>query len=181
MPAESASRNHEVIERFLCAPSEDSFSSLFHLVAPWMVGYFRARGCDVEMAKDLTQEVMLSVYKASHALRSRDRFRPWLYRIAQNVLLRHFRDESRRVPTVRLNAEAEEACGRPQNPYLRSQFSEWMASLNPDERQIMLLRYVDELEHHEIAAVLEIPIGTVQWKIFHSKKKLAARFATEAT
>ena len=40
----------------------------------------------------------------------------------------------------------------------------------------MMLRYIEGLEYHEIAAVLDLPIGTVQWKIHNSKKKLAARF-----
>ena len=63
---------------------------------------------------------------------------------------------------------------------LRSQFAEWMAWLTPEEREIMTLRYVDELQHHEIAEVLDMPVGTVQWKIFHIKRKLAAKFGPRA-
>ena len=56
------------------------------------------------------------------------------------------------------------------------QFAQWMAALDAEERQIMMLRYVEELEYHDIAEVLGLPLGTVQWKIFNSKKKLARRF-----
>ena len=56
-----------------------------------------------------------------------------------------------------------------------------MAWLNPEERQIMMLRYVDDLEHHEIAAVLGLPLGTVQWKVFQTTRKLAAHFGKGAT
>jgi len=38
----------------------------------------------------------------------------------------------------------------------------------------MMLRFVEEWEYHEIAAAQAIPIGTVQWRVFNSKKKLAA-------
>jgi DNA-directed RNA polymerase specialized sigma24 family protein len=37
----------------------------------------------------------------------------------------------------------------------------------------MTLRFVEEWEYHEIAAAQDIPIGTVQWRVFNSKKKLA--------
>jgi DNA-directed RNA polymerase specialized sigma24 family protein len=37
----------------------------------------------------------------------------------------------------------------------------------------MMLRFVEEWEYHEIAAGKAIPIGTVQWRVFNSKKKLA--------
>jgi DNA-directed RNA polymerase specialized sigma24 family protein len=36
------------------------------------------------------------------------------------------------------------------------------------------LRFVEEWEYHEIAAAKAIPIGTVQWRVFNAKKKLAA-------
>ena len=38
----------------------------------------------------------------------------------------------------------------------------------------MTLRFVEEWEYHEIAAAQAVPIGTVQWRVFNSKKKLAA-------
>jgi DNA-directed RNA polymerase specialized sigma24 family protein len=37
------------------------------------------------------------------------------------------------------------------------------------------LRFVEEWEYHEIAAAKAIPIGTVQWRVFNAKKKLATR------
>src|SRR5208283_5184376 len=130
-------------------------------LAPRILGYFRARGCDLELAEDLAQEVMLAVYKEAHSLRDKALFRPWLYRIARNALLRHLRDTGRRVETVGLGAEAQGLCQAGSDLALQSQFAEWMAWLRPEERQIMMLRYVDELEHHEIAQVLGMPLGTV--------------------
>ena len=50
------------------------------------------------------------------------------------------------------------------------------------ERETMILRFVEEWEYHEIADAQAIPIGTVQWRVFNSKKKLAAHLGppTEA-
>ena len=41
------------------------------------------------------------------------------------------------------------------------------------EREALTLRFIEEWEYHEIAAAKAIPIGTVQWRVFNAKKKLA--------
>lgn len=163
------------MERFLREPSEESYGELFRALAPRLICYFRTRGCGVELAEDLVQEVMWTVYLRSRMLRRRERFRPWLYRVVRNVLLQHLRRSRRDVVTVALGQAAEVAATFP-DPLAGSRFSEWMAALAPEEQEILKLRYVDELEYHEIAEVLGLPTGTVQWKIFNAKRKLAQRF-----
>lgn len=165
----------EALDRFLTEPSEESFNELFRVVAPRIFAYFRARGCEQSVADDLSQEVMLTVFRQVGTLREKELFRSWLYRVAKNVLLQSIRRRGRQVETVNMEAAAQLG-DQTADPLLRSQFREWMAFLEEDERQIMLLRYVEEFQYHEIADVLGLPLGTVQWKIFHSKKKLAAYF-----
>src|SRR5712671_231525 len=59
-------REAAVTERFLERPNEDSFADLFKTFTPQLVAFFRARSCELALAEDLTQEVMLIVYsKAS--------------------------------------------------------------------------------------------------------------------
>ena len=53
-----------------------------------------------------------------------------------------------------------------------------MALLDSRERELMTLRYVEDWEYHEIAAAQAVPIGTVQWRIFKAKKKLAPHLTT---
>lgn len=166
----------EAIDRFILKPCEESFSDLFRALAPRLVAWYRVRGCDKALAEDLTQEVMLAVFRQARNLRSADLFRPWLYRIVKNALLQHVRRNGRRIETVELNAAEAGSPGKQADPLLPAQFAEWMAFLDEEEREIMMLRYVDELEYHEIARTLDMPQGTVQWKIFNAKKKLAARF-----
>jgi DNA-directed RNA polymerase specialized sigma24 family protein len=64
------------------------------------------------------------------------------------------------------------------NPFAAaSEFGDWMKFLDARERETMLLRFVEEWEYHEIASAQAIPIGTVQWRVFNSKKKLAVHLA----
>jgi DNA-directed RNA polymerase specialized sigma24 family protein len=55
------------------------------------------------------------------------------------------------------------------------EFHHWMTFMESNEREALTLRFVEEWEYHEIAAAKAIPIGTVQWRVFNAKKKLATR------
>jgi RNA polymerase sigma-70 factor (ECF subfamily) len=180
MPTAIDSSEQEAVEGFLNNPTEDSFRLLFRAVTPRVLGYFRGRGCERGLAEDLTQDVMFAVYSESGRLRDRNLFRPWLFKIARNAWLQHLRREQRQLSTKELDTCGGSFGGREEHPGARSGFTEWMEWLEPAARQMMLLRYLEGLEYHEIASMLNIPLGTVQWKIFHSKRKLAAHFGAPA-
>jgi len=166
----------ELIERFLSVPTEATYAMLFRVIAPQVIAFLRVRGCEPALAEDISQDVMLTVYRKSSGLRDRDLFRPWLFRIARNALLQHHRNAARQVPTSDIGPTLRNRGRAGGDRLLSFQFNEWMSSLHPDERQIMTLRFVEGLEYHEIASVLSLPLGTVQWKIFRSKRKLVAQF-----
>jgi RNA polymerase sigma-70 factor, ECF subfamily len=166
----------ETIDEFLTCPSEESYGRLFRAFAPRMFRFFRTHGCDACLAEDLTQEVMLAVHRRSAKLRDRQLFRPWVYRIARNALLQHLRQAGRRVELVDMDSRTREPSAAATDPLRKSRLAEWMALLESDERQMMIMHYVEGLEYHEIAAVLRIPMGTVQWKVFRAKRKLVAHY-----
>jgi RNA polymerase sigma-70 factor, ECF subfamily len=173
-------RDGAVTKRFLETPNEDSFADLFNTFRPQLVAFFRARSCDLALAEDLAQEVMLTVYRKATQVRDRALFRAWLFKIARNALCRHYGKQKREVETVdltdvhdRLVASAPKPAGTPAFEFLN-----WMAFLDSREREVMALRFIEEWEYHEIAAVQAIPIGTVQWRVFNAKKKLASHLTT---
>jgi DNA-directed RNA polymerase specialized sigma24 family protein len=49
------------------------------------------------------------------------------------------------------------------------------------DREILLLRFVDGLDYKEISAALQIPVGTAKWRVFNSKIKLAAELRKAGT
>src|SRR5580698_3130753 len=164
---------------FLESPNEDSFADLFKTFSPQLVAFFRARGCELGLAEDLAQEVMLTVYRKAAQVRDRPLFRAWLFKIARNTLCRHYRKQTHEVQTVnfeettdRLAAVSGKASGIPAFEFLR-----WMTLLDSGEREIMELRFIEQLEYHEIATARQLPIGTVQWRVFNAKKKLAPYLA----
>src|SRR5215469_18105699 len=168
------SRECEIAERYLEQSDEDSFNALFRLFSPQLVAFFRRRGHDQGVAEDLSQDVMLTVYQKAGQVRDHKLFRAWMFQVARHAASRHFAQRARQVPTVDL-AEMSEVLPAPnQNPLgPASEFQDWMQFLDDKERETMTLRFVEEWEYHEIAAAKAIPIGTVQWRVFNSKKKLA--------
>lgn len=169
------SQECEVAERFLDQADEDSFAALFRVFSPQLVAFFRRRGHDRSVAEDLAQEVMLTVYRKAGQLRDHKLFRAWLFKVARHAACRYFAQRRRQAPTVDMADITELPAAPSRNAFgPASEFMEWMKFLDPSEREAMTLRFVEEWEYHEIAASKAIPIGTVQWKVFNSKKKLAA-------
>jgi RNA polymerase sigma-70 factor, ECF subfamily len=164
-----------VTNQFLDDPCEGSFTALFNVFAPQLVSFFQARSRERELAEDLTQEVMLTVYRKASQVRDRTLFRAWLFKIAQNALRRHYGRLTREVETIDLADVANRLEAASQHPAGTSafEFRDWMTFLDARERDVMTLRFVEQWEYHEIAAARATPIGTVQWRIFNSKKKLA--------
>ncbi|MGA7415077.1 MAG: RNA polymerase sigma factor [Bryobacteraceae bacterium] len=172
-------REVAVTEEFLDAPNADSFSDLFNIFTPQLVAFFRARNCALPLAEDMAQEVMFTVYRKAAQIRNRPLFRAWLFKIAHNALCRHYSKQTREVETVdlaevsdRLVAASNKPAGTPAFEFLH-----WMAFLDSRESEVLTLRFIEQWEYHEIATAQATPIGTVQWRVFNAKKKLAPHLA----
>lgn len=148
-------RESAVLERFLETPNEDSFADLFHTFRPQLVAFFRARSCDLALAEDLAQEVMFTVYRKAEQIRGRASFRAWLFKVARNALCRHYDKQTREVETVNLTDVNDRFAASSHKPAgtLAFEFLHWMALLDSREREVMTLRFIEEWEYHEIAAV----------------------------
>ncbi len=159
---------------FLASGSHASFTSLFHILTPPLLAFYRSRGCKAGLAEDLAQEVMLKVYLKAGQIRDASRFRAWLFSIARNTLARHFERRRREIETVDIE-DAIEGVPATKTASVAApfEFMDWMELLDVHEREVMMLRFIEDWKYHEIASAKSIPIGTVQWRVFSAKKKLA--------
>jgi len=175
-------RDRELIDRFLDSPSEQSFEELFHAFKPQVVAFLRSRRCEFSLAEDLAQEVMLTVYRKAHQLRVRRSFRGWLCKIALNAMRVHYANKAHRLETVDMATVADRLAiqqnHKPGTPAF--EFLHWMSFLDSSESEVMKLRFIEEWEYHEIAEARAVPIGTVQWRVFNAKKKLAPHLGAKA-
>ena len=138
----------------------------------------------MQEAQDLTQEVFLRVFKTIKTFRSTEgSFHTWLARVTRNLLIDHYR----RTRQERVTDSIEEqlpmleqtgaAAARPDQALAGREASEILQAtlqkLSPDLREAVILRDLQEMEYREIAAVLEIPEGTVKSRINRGRAELA--------
>src|SRR5580658_4707426 len=93
-------REDAATEAFLEAPDEESCIELFLRLTPQLMSFFRSRGCARDLSEDLSQEVMLTVYRKAAQLRDRARFRAWVFTVARHVLYRHHGEHALEVAAI---------------------------------------------------------------------------------
>ena len=150
-------------------------------------------------ALDATQDALVAAVRGLPRFDGRSAFGTWLYRIATNTCLDELRRRRRR-PTVSLDAGPEPDAlwlrgpgggdgwtggggtgpGGGADPgelgALRADLDAALATLVPEYRAAVVLRDLCDLSYEEIAAVLEVPVGTVRSRIARGRAALAARW-----
>jgi len=133
-----------------------------------VLGYL-ARRCPDGAADDLLQETFLQVARQPARLADISTPRAWLFGIARNLLARHFRARSEsELLNAELSRDTMAADADPRLPAMR----EAIRQLPVELRETLELRLEQELSYEEIAAALEIPVGTVRSRIHNAIKRL---------
>ncbi|AZD89644.1 RNA polymerase ECF-type sigma factor [Pseudomonas chlororaphis subsp. aureofaciens] len=144
--------------------------------------------CDkAELADEVYQDTWLSLIRTSSAPQGRASFRTWLYQIARNRLIDHWRKHGLRNPLHDSNDEqlhelADDASGPEQHLSLsreRQRIDAALQDLPADQREVFLLRAHGELELPQIASLTDTPLETVKSRFRYALKKLRRLLAEE--
>lgn len=145
---------------------------------------------DDEDARDLAQESFIRAFRNLDQFDPERRFSSWLFRIAHNLCIDHYRRRKLdTVPMVRRDDGDEETWDLPDmTPGPGEEFSDRersrrllaaVESLPPAYRSVILLRHQQGLAYEEIAEVMELPLGTIKARIHRAhrllKEKLVRR------
>jgi RNA polymerase sigma-70 factor (ECF subfamily) len=134
-----------------------------------------------EETEDAVQEIMWRIYRALPSYDASRPSAPWVFRIARNYCIDEMR--ARRAPfgagETRVEPdELADASPGPAEALARSaarvEVQRFMESLEAADRQILFLTYHERLRLRDVAAALDMPEGTVKWRI-HELKKLLKR------
>lgn len=145
---------------------------------------FRMIG-DREEALDLSQEIFVSLHGSVARFRGDSRLSTWIFRVARNHCLNRLKYLERRkrgrsteiscVPEGEL--ERNQPSARPDEQFAageaRALVQRAIAQLDEEHRLLVVLRDVEELSYHEIAAITEQPVGTVKSRLHRARAALA--------
>lgn len=146
-------------------------------------------------ADDVAQDAFVRAFRGIAAFDGRADFFTWLYRITVNTALNHLRSRKRMRSISERGAQGVEAeGGRPERLGERSSTpGEWaelserfrrvvseVCDLSPTLRVTLVLAVVEQLPYREIAAILEVPEGTVAWRVNEARKQLRLRLGEGA-
>jgi RNA polymerase sigma-70 factor (ECF subfamily) len=141
-------------------------------------------------AEDLAQEVFVQVFKAIGAFRGDAKLSTWIFRIAINLsknrtkyLARrrhdsqdHFDESTEEVPLEGPNHRPLSAIDRPDDlvsgMQLEAIVERAIAELEPEFREVLILRDVEDLSYEEIAEITGLADGTVKSRIHRARSQL---------
>lgn len=123
-------------------------------------------------AEDLVQETMLRAYRAFDRLAPGTNAKAWLYTILERVRTDAFRKAGRRPSTVELEDDGPAVTGRQDAILQGRDLEKALRGLPENFRLAVVLRDVEDLSYEEIAAALQIPLGTVMSRIHRGRALL---------
>lgn len=128
--------------------------------------------CGPSILDDLVQEVFLRAWKGLPRLREPSQFSTWLYRISWNVATDQRRKWARHSSQEHRLSQLNPEEG--QEPFLvqlhyQDLVQRSLAQLTLQQRAVLVLHDLEALSQKEVAAVLNIPLGTVKSRLFHAR------------
>ena len=131
-------------------------------------------------AEDIVQETYMMGYDKFHQLRDKSKVKPWLLRILRNNFLKsyHKNQGMKKLPRtdyidfITSAGESERADAMLETLSDRKAVRKAMDQLPEKYRTILLLYYMDDLLYKEIAAALNIPMGTVMSRLTRAREAL---------
>ena len=155
---------------------ELAFSDLFDFIAPKIKSYYIQNNVSSEIAEELTQEVLSTVWTKSDKYEpSKSAVSTWIYTIARNKrvdLLRKNKSFDIKEEDIREFLYENNQSDKIAQGELRDQIEKINEKLDLDQRKIIKMNFFENKSHKKIAEELEIPLGTVKSRIRHILIKL---------
>ncbi|WP_245605511.1 RNA polymerase sigma factor [Thermicanus aegyptius] len=158
--------------------NQAAFEAFIHRYHGPLLGYLERMLQDEKKAEDFVQETFLRLLQQLRRKKIPERIRPWLYRVATNLCNDYWRSGRYRSEYLSEEEIPEQKDPRPtvleiyERQESRKEILSALGQLTEKERQIVFLRFFQELKLQEIAEVMEMPLGSVKSNLFHSLKKL---------
>jgi RNA polymerase sigma factor (sigma-70 family) len=184
--AESADR--ELVEA-VRAGDDCAFEELYRRYQPRIAAFVRRKVGDSARAEDIAQDVFFSALRRLRATDSEIDFKPWVFQIATNAAIDHWRRTSRaeeisvdadegmrQSDRIRLTGSAgpdSVLVDKERFDHLRGAFDE----LSDMHTRILVMRELEGLSYREIAERLDVSRASVESTLFRARRRLASEYA----
>ena len=163
----------------------DTFNPLVRKYQSHVYNHILGRVKNTEAAKDLTQETWLKAFRAINTFRGDPAFSSWLYRIAKNVCIDHFRKQKHYnaieplhiVDEHRITDTHHSPCQDIERQELREHLRAAIQHLTPIRKKVFHLYYVQELSIKAIAQHIGRSEGTIKTHLRNARLQLRKHLA----
>lgn len=183
IPLKNKQRDVALVNKAILG-DQKAFSALMTFYWPTIEGFFAMNLSSKEDVEDLSIATFTKAFDKIKSYNSSYAFSTWIQTIATNSLIDFFRKKEQK--TISIDADVKNEKGNPHeiedldtNPelnYIQQQKNKQLFSLveklKPHYRELIVLRYLEELSYDEIAQKLNIPLGSVKAKLFRARDLL---------
>lgn len=176
-------RRERAEDRFLvlrCQAGDDvAYTDLYRRYYAPLLYYLRRMLASPESSEDVLQNVWIKILRGITTLREPEAFRTWIYRIAHTEALMWLRKhgqalelERMEVATAAMEQEEEDSTVADEDINDAQSIHAAVGELSPAQREVLVLRYLEDLSYDEIASVTGIGVGTVRSRLHYAKRSL---------
>ena len=147
-----------------------------------LFAFYYHQNRDAEKSEDLVQNVFYRVLKYRHSFRGEGLFKVWLFHIARNVNVDHYR-KNKRVDLEdidswqdKLSDGGDEVHQDMEKRESRELLHLAIQNMDPNKREVLVLSKIKELKYREIGEILGCTEGAVKVKVFRALKALRSNY-----
>jgi RNA polymerase sigma-70 factor (ECF subfamily) len=135
--------------------------------------YLRTLLGSADQVDDALQEVWFDVFRSVPHLADPSAFLAWVYRIARNRAMRELRKRRPHHVRLEVNDDVEQTEQNDNNLEVTTdRIHTALNGLAPEHREVLLLRFMDDMSYEDIALVTGCQVGTVRSRLHYAKRAL---------
>jgi RNA polymerase sigma-70 factor (ECF subfamily) len=151
----------------------EAATALINRLSPPLHRFFLAQFVSRRYADDLLQETWLRIHEARHTYRQGQPVLPWLYAIARNIRVDHYRKASRtETREESLDSSADFPRASPQHAGRNPDLEALLGGLPASQREVIAMLKVSGMSLEEVARATSSSVGSVKQKAHRAYERL---------